>query len=112
MDSSSSFAGILVGQPTLAGQLRMGMFAALDQRIADRRGLAAWWRMMALDRPPRSTRDESLLRTMARRRRPHGERQRDPHRRLRPPPSAGSANLRPEGLPTPAPEAPGRDRRG
>jgi type II secretory pathway predicted ATPase ExeA len=36
MDSSSPFAGILVGQPTLARQLRMGMFAALDQRIATR----------------------------------------------------------------------------
>ena len=36
MDSSSPFAGILVGQPTLNRQLRMGMFAALDQRIATR----------------------------------------------------------------------------
>lgn len=36
MDSSSPFAGILVGQPTLARQLRMGVFAALDQRIATR----------------------------------------------------------------------------
>src|SRR5271156_4942089 len=36
MDSSSPFAGILVGQPTLSRQLRMGMFAALDQRIATR----------------------------------------------------------------------------
>ena len=36
MDSSSPFAGILVGQPTLARQLRMGTFAALDQRIATR----------------------------------------------------------------------------
>jgi type II secretory pathway predicted ATPase ExeA len=36
MDSSSPFAGILVGQPTLARQLRMGIFAALDQRIATR----------------------------------------------------------------------------
>ena len=31
MDSASPFAGILVGQPTLARQLRMGTFAALDQ---------------------------------------------------------------------------------
>lgn len=36
MDSSSPFAGLLVGQPTLARQLRMGVFAALDQRIATR----------------------------------------------------------------------------
>ena len=36
MDSASPFAGILIGQPTLARQLRMGMFAALDQRIATR----------------------------------------------------------------------------
>jgi type II secretory pathway predicted ATPase ExeA len=36
MDSSSPFAGILVGQPTLSRQLRMGRFAALDQRIATR----------------------------------------------------------------------------
>jgi type II secretory pathway predicted ATPase ExeA len=36
MDSASAFSGILVGQPTLARQLRMGTFAALDQRIATR----------------------------------------------------------------------------
>ena len=36
MDSASPFAGILVGQPTLSRQLRMGTFAALDQRIATR----------------------------------------------------------------------------
>jgi type II secretory pathway predicted ATPase ExeA len=36
MDSSSPFAGILVGQPTLSRQLRMGMFAALDQRFTIR----------------------------------------------------------------------------
>jgi len=36
MDSTSPFAGILVGQPTLARQLRLGTFAALDQRIATR----------------------------------------------------------------------------
>ena len=35
-DSASPFAGILLGQPTLARQLRMGIFAALDQRIATR----------------------------------------------------------------------------
>ena len=36
MDSTSPFAGLLVGQPALARQLRMGIFAALDQRIAIR----------------------------------------------------------------------------
>ena len=36
MDSTSAFAGILVGQPTLNRRLRMGTFAALDQRIATR----------------------------------------------------------------------------
>jgi type II secretory pathway predicted ATPase ExeA len=36
MDSSSPFAYLLLGQPTLARQLRMGIFAALDQRIATR----------------------------------------------------------------------------
>ena len=39
MDSASPFAGLLVGQPTLARQLRMGVFAALDQRIAIRYAL-------------------------------------------------------------------------
>jgi type II secretory pathway predicted ATPase ExeA len=41
MDSASPFAGVLVGQPTLNRQLRMGMFAALDQRIAMRFSLSA-----------------------------------------------------------------------
>ncbi len=36
MDSTSPFSGLLVGQPTLNRQLRMGTFAALDQRIATR----------------------------------------------------------------------------
>jgi type II secretory pathway predicted ATPase ExeA len=36
MDSESPFAGILAGQPTLNRQLRLGTFAALDQRIATR----------------------------------------------------------------------------
>ncbi len=36
MDSASPFAAILAGQPTLNRQLRLGMFAALDQRIAVR----------------------------------------------------------------------------
>ncbi len=36
LDSASPFAGILVGQPTLAVRLRQGIFAALDQRISVR----------------------------------------------------------------------------
>src|SRR3974377_476367 len=36
MDSASPFAGILIGQPTLARQLRLGTFAALDQAHAPR----------------------------------------------------------------------------
>jgi len=36
MDSASPFAGILIGQPTLARQLRTGTFAAPGQRIATR----------------------------------------------------------------------------
>lgn len=41
MDSASPFAGLLVGQPTLSRQLRMGIFAALDQRIATRFAIKA-----------------------------------------------------------------------
>jgi len=41
MDSSSPFAAILVGQPTLNRKLRMGVFAALDQRISTRFTIAA-----------------------------------------------------------------------
>jgi type II secretory pathway predicted ATPase ExeA len=33
MDSESPFAGILLGQPTLRRRLRLGSFAALDQRV-------------------------------------------------------------------------------
>jgi type II secretory pathway predicted ATPase ExeA len=40
MDAASPLALLLVGQPTLARQLRMGIFAALDQRIATRYQLA------------------------------------------------------------------------
>ncbi len=36
MDSRSPFAAILVAQPTLARQLRMGTYAAIDQRINTR----------------------------------------------------------------------------
>lgn len=41
MDSSSPFAGLLIGQPTLAARLRQGVFAALDQRISVRYTLEA-----------------------------------------------------------------------
>ena len=41
MDSRSPFALLLVGQPTLARRLRLGVFAALDQRIAMRYQLTA-----------------------------------------------------------------------
>ncbi len=34
MDSQSPFAGLLLGQPSLRRRLRLGSFAALDQRIA------------------------------------------------------------------------------
>jgi type II secretory pathway predicted ATPase ExeA len=34
MDSASPFACLLVGQPTLRRRIKLGMFAALDQRIA------------------------------------------------------------------------------
>ena len=34
MDSRSPFACLLVGQPTLRRRIKLGTFAALDQRIA------------------------------------------------------------------------------
>ena len=34
MDAHSPFAGLLVGQPTLRRRIKLGTFAALDQRIA------------------------------------------------------------------------------
>ena len=40
MDSGSPFAVILVGQPTLRHRLRLGVLAALDQRIAMRYSIA------------------------------------------------------------------------
>jgi len=39
LDSASPFAGVLLGQPTLAARLRQGIFAALDQRIGVRYSL-------------------------------------------------------------------------
>src|SRR5437762_12904875 len=40
MDSRSPIACLLVGQPTLRRRIKLGMFAALDQRIARRYTLA------------------------------------------------------------------------
>jgi type II secretory pathway predicted ATPase ExeA len=34
MDSHSPFAALLIGQPTLRRRIKLGTFAALDQRIA------------------------------------------------------------------------------
>lgn len=41
MDAVNPFALLLVGQPTLARQLRLGIFAALDQRISTRYQITA-----------------------------------------------------------------------
>ena len=40
MDSGAPFAALLVGQPTLRHRLRLGVLAALDQRIAVRYAIA------------------------------------------------------------------------
>lgn len=40
MDSGAPFAAVLIGQPTLRQRLRLGVLAALDQRIAVRYALA------------------------------------------------------------------------
>ena len=40
MDSGAPFAALLVGQPTLRHRLRLGVLAALDQRILVRYALA------------------------------------------------------------------------
>jgi hypothetical protein len=40
MDSGAPFAALLVGQPTLRQRLRLGVLAALDQRISVRYALA------------------------------------------------------------------------
>ncbi len=40
MDSRSPFACVLVGQPTLRRRIRLGAFAALDQRVALRYSMA------------------------------------------------------------------------
>ena len=40
MDSGSPFAAVLIGQPTLRHRLRLGVLAALDQRISVRYALA------------------------------------------------------------------------
>jgi type II secretory pathway predicted ATPase ExeA len=40
MDSGAPFAALLIGQPTLRQRLRLGVLAALDQRIGVRYALA------------------------------------------------------------------------
>ena len=40
MDSGSPFAAVLIGQPTLRHRLRLGVLAALDQRVSVRYALA------------------------------------------------------------------------
>src|SRR6476620_8412172 len=40
MDSGSPFAALLIGQPTLRHRLRLGVLAALDQRISVRYAIA------------------------------------------------------------------------
>jgi type II secretory pathway predicted ATPase ExeA len=40
MDSGAPFAAVLIGQPTLRQRLRLGVLAALDQRITVRYALA------------------------------------------------------------------------
>ena len=40
MDSGAPFAAVLIGQPTLRHRLRLGVLAALDQRITVRYALA------------------------------------------------------------------------
>ncbi len=40
MDSHAPFACLLVGQPTLRRRIRLGAFAALDQRVALRYSMA------------------------------------------------------------------------
>ena len=40
MDSHSPFACLLVGQPTLRRRIKLGIFAALDQRITLRYAMA------------------------------------------------------------------------
>jgi type II secretory pathway predicted ATPase ExeA len=40
MDSGAPFAAVLIGQPTLRQRLRLGVLAALDQRVTVRYALA------------------------------------------------------------------------
>ena len=41
MDSAAIFACLLIGQPTLRRKIKLGMLAALDQRIAVRYHMTA-----------------------------------------------------------------------
>ncbi len=43
MDSHSPFACLLVGQPTLGRRIKLGTFAALDQRITLRYAMNPTW---------------------------------------------------------------------
>ena len=44
MDSGAPFAAVLIGQPTLRQRLRLGVLAALDQRISVRYTLRRYGR--------------------------------------------------------------------
>ena len=98
MDSGAPFAAVLIGQPTLRQRLRLGVLAALDQRITVRYALAGMspTETGRLHRPPRQ--DRRAGRHPVQRRRDHPDPQRRPrlparseqprrqrpHRRLRP----------------------------
>ena len=83
-DSRSPFAGILVGQPTLSRRLRMGAFAALDQRIAVRFSLDPMDPRRVRHLPASPSRPGRPHRPPLRRRRPRSA----PPRRQRPAPCA------------------------
>ena len=78
MDSGAPFAALLVGQPTLRHRLRLGVLAALDQRIAVRYALAGMTasRDRGLHHPPRQ--DRRPGRHPVQRRRRHTDPQRLP----------------------------------
>ncbi|HEX4814264.1 MAG TPA: hypothetical protein VFV66_16085 [Nonomuraea sp.] len=61
MDSSSPFACLLIGQPTLRRKIKLGVLAALDQRIAVRyhmNGMAGQETLDYLPHPPRPGRSD------------------------------------------------------
>ena len=73
MDSHSPFACLLVGQPTLRRRIKLGTFAALDQRIALRYTLTGMRRSrnQHLHRPPSRSRRPRRHHVQRRRHRPH-----------------------------------------